>query len=90
MENTTQPQLLTQPVYTESGTGYCVGGVVALVVGFFFFGIICGPLAIYLGSVGIKRGATTFGTVVKYCGWAEIGLSIIGIIAMVAAHAGMR
>ena len=68
----------------------CVWGRIALGVGIFAFGIPCGLLALYLGSEGIKRGAPTFGTVVKLGGWAEIILTAIGVIATVTAAHGVR
>ncbi len=67
------------------GIGYCWAGVAALVVGIFVLAIPMGILAIYLGSEGIKRGATVFGMIVKVGGWAEIVLTAIGILAMIAA-----
>ena len=83
-------QLQISPGQTISGSRHCVGGVIALGVGIFAFGIPCGLLALYLGSEGIKRGATTFGTVVKLGGWAEIVLTAIGVIATVTATHGVR
>ena len=85
-----QDVLRSASTRTSNGIGYCVGGMAALLVGNFVFGIPCGLLAIHLGSEGIKRGATTFGTVVKLGGWAEIVLTAIGVIATVTAAHGVR
>lgn len=75
---------------TTDGLGYCLGGVAALLVGFFICGIPCGLLALRLGNEGIKRGATTFGRVVKVGGWVEtIGTTLV-LGATLAAAASLR
>ncbi|MFQ5859849.1 MAG: hypothetical protein ACE5LU_30000 [Anaerolineae bacterium] len=68
---------------TNDGIGYCVGGVVALIVGYFALGIVMGLLAVHLGNRGIEHGATTFGTIVKVGGWLETILTGVGIVAMI-------
>jgi hypothetical protein len=75
---------------TSDGLGYCLGGMAALLVGFFIFGIPCGLLAIRLGNEGIKRGATTFGPVVKVGGWVETLGTTLVLGATLAAAASLR
>lgn len=58
--------------------------------GLFVFGIPCGLIAAHLGSEGIKHGMTTFGTVVKVGGWAEVILTALGIVAMIAGHSSVH
>ena len=64
-----------------AGSRPCVWGAIALGMGLFVLGIPCGLLAIYLGSAGVKQGATTFGTVVKVGGWAELILTVVRLVA---------
>ncbi len=71
---------------TNNGIAYCVGGVLALIVGIFMLGIPCGVTAIYLGNQGIKHGATTFGKIVNVSGWIETVGTALGIVAMIAAQ----
>lgn len=73
-----------QVVADGNAVAYCWAGIAALVVGFFVLGVVMGPLAIHLGSEGIRRGAPVFGTVVKLGGWIETVLTVIGILAMIA------
>jgi hypothetical protein len=84
-------QDITHPTpSTQNGIGYCVGGLAALLVGLVAFGLLCGPLAIYLGREGSKRGATTFGTVVKVGGWAETLVTALSVLALLGAPPGLR
>ena len=50
---------------------FIVGGLLALIVGIFVFGIPCSLLAIHLGKAGISHGATTFGTVTSWIGGVD-------------------
>ena len=86
MEEAVYPKSTT----ANDGISYCVWGMVALIVGLFIFGIPCGLLATHLGSEGIKHEAVTFGTVVKVGGWAEVIITALGIVAMMAGNAGVH
>jgi hypothetical protein len=82
-----EEKVRSEPVSANDGIGYCVGGLVALIVGYFAFGLLMGPLAIHLGNQGIEHGATTFGKMVKVAGWAETLLTGLGIVAMMVGVA---
>jgi hypothetical protein len=69
---------------TSSGVGYCVWGVIALIVGIFFAGIPLGLAAAHLGNEGINYGSMTFGKAVRAAGWIEVIVTIIGLVAMLA------
>ncbi len=70
---------------SDDGSLYYVGGFLALMVGLKVAGIICGPLAIYLGSQAVKHDEPTIGKIVIVGGWIETVLSILGIAAMMVS-----
>ena len=80
----------SEAIGANDGINYCMWGVAALVVGLLIFGIPCGLLAAHLGGEGVKHGATTFGAIVKLGGWAEVIMTILGIVVIAAGHSGMH
>jgi hypothetical protein len=74
--NAAQP---TTVAAQSNGLGYCWGAVAFLVVGFFAFAVPCGFIAYSLSKEAIKRGATNFGTIMKWISAAYVGLMILGI-----------
>lgn len=66
---------------SEKASRHLAFGIVALIVGFFFLGIICGPIAIYHGEKAKQFGAHTGGPIILALGVLE---SIFAFVTMMA------
>ena len=74
-----QPPAPTRVVDSQGALGYCVAAAVALVVGYFAFGIPCGLLVVHFGSQVTERGWHGIGALLKWIGHAYVVMSIVGV-----------
>lgn len=64
----------------NNASAYWIGGIIALVVGWFVLGIPCSLLAIHLGGKAIEHGAKTAGKIVRWSGWVLLLLMVLFIM----------
>jgi hypothetical protein len=84
MQSENERPVVSTLTSANNASAYCVGGVAAVIVGLLILGIPCSLLAIFLGREGYKRGAQTFGKVVVGLGAAELILTTLMFVAIVA------
>lgn len=76
-----RPQFGVQPD-SEKASQHLKFGTIALIIGFFILGIICGPVAIASGVQANKYGARTGGPVLIVLGILETAFALIGLAAL--------
>lgn len=77
-----------QPQANSNGSTYATLSIVSAAIGFFFFGIVLGPLALFFASKAEKMGADA--KVGKILGWITTILSVVVGLFMLILNLGSR